>query len=100
MSAVALKVSPFELLEWNLRHQCLPGSDVDFFCGVSPFTTQLEHKPWRQQRLLNDSMPLGILVSSVTSILSVTVVTLLSSPPQNKVQLLGITGLSDKHSVS
>lgn len=100
MSAGELKVSSFEFLEWNPGHQCLPGSDVDFFYGVSPFTTQLEHKPWRQQRLLNDSVPLGILVSSVTSILSVIVVILLSSPPQDKVQLLGIPGLSGKHSVS
>lgn len=35
-------------------------------------------------------------MSSVTSILSVIVVFLLLSPPQNKVLLLGITQLSDK----
>lgn len=32
------------------------GSDVDFFCGVSPFPTQLEPTLREQQRLLNDSI--------------------------------------------
>lgn len=34
----------------------IPGSDVDFFCGVFPFPTQLGHKPWGQQKLLKGSV--------------------------------------------
>lgn len=41
-------------------------------------------------------MLLGILVSSVTLILSVAVVIPLKFPPQNKVSLLGIAWRSDK----
>lgn len=55
MLAEELKVSFFGFLEWNPGHQGLSRSDVDF-CGVSPFLPQLEHKPGRQHRLLNDSV--------------------------------------------
>lgn len=56
MLAAELKVSSFGFLEWNPGHQGLSRSDVDFFCCVSPFLTQLEHKPGRPHRLLNDSV--------------------------------------------
>lgn len=56
MLAAELKVSSCGFLEWNPGHQGLSRSDVDFFCGVSPFLTQLEHRPGGQHKLLNDSV--------------------------------------------